>query len=44
MPKPKGVQDKLKMLELAIKSKIVHVVQIRAQKEHRNPLNRSLII
>ena len=28
MPKPKDAQNKLKMLEIAIKSKIVHVVKI----------------
>ena len=44
MPKTKSAQNKLKMPELAIKSKILHVVQIWAQTEQRNCLNRSLII
>ena len=40
MPKPKGAQNKLKMLELAIKSKILHVYWMWAKIGIGNPLNK----
>ena len=41
MPKPKGAQNELKMPELAIKCKNLHLVQIWAQTDQRNPWNQS---
>ena len=40
MPKPKGAQNKLKMLDLAIKSKILHVVWMWGKSGRGNPLNK----
>ena len=40
MPKPKGVQNKLKMLELALKSKILYVVWMWAKTGRGNPPNK----
>ena len=42
MPKSKGAKNQLKTPEQAIKSKILHVVRIRAQTDHRNPLKSNL--
>ena len=41
MPKTKGAQNELKTPELAIKSKILHVVRIWAQTDQRNFWNQS---
>ena len=42
MPKSKGAKNELKTPEQAIKSKILHVVRIRAQTDQRNPLKSNL--